>query len=696
MQEIFNEGRVVGLSAYEVYVRHHMEEFGDDPENPPASERAWLASSITFGSSLLIKISSEGPYAMTKTWQADRESSETYWGVELKIPYESRLCCASHILASIFLGKGEVGKHAPFCDTISDYGFLSSDTGQSNYDTMTMNPSDITYYDSQLREYSKLIDGIVIQPITDGDQRKYIPNLHDSPKIRLLFREQVSTPFYLLLTGFSDCSVINGTALHFKGSRPTTSRPDTGDFLGPNVFPWSSKIIISVPASTMSRLFAEKMTRQLIDSTSSTGSTIHSEVKKGKETNFRKIKGDAVIDMNHSYLPQFYNDRGSMQSVELSRLYENVTRFLPLSNEIDQLAVVSRDEGNYDIPALFGAVLKGTGYSYLYPIDCAAPGTVKAYPETAFSGGTAELQNFFKNRPGCYALIMRDGTEYTVYRLEVTSSGEVHRWPVADMNNGDVGITTTPIKKVGSYIQVKAGKKSLYALRIDDISNNPASDATDSYISENSDATRRDIMKEGEGDYPTGTSLSRMGLPTSGTVEGVNYISLRTISYAIKHKRRLDLLGKALRKFRNNIQIDEDKDDTIKCYVKFNFSKPIVFTNKVTFEQPIYIKNTSTFEKDATFTENINVNGNAKINGHLQLAKHVTSCRGQSSRTGGTQEVHIDLLNSTSGAIEQGFAIGANSYITMTNGLRLYIGPGPDGTAPQGDDIPIGSIGIGW
>ena len=50
---IYNEGRVVGYSAYEVYVRHCLSE---DPTIEPASETEWLASSLAFGASLLLKV----------------------------------------------------------------------------------------------------------------------------------------------------------------------------------------------------------------------------------------------------------------------------------------------------------------------------------------------------------------------------------------------------------------------------------------------------------------------------------------------------------------------------------------------------------------------------------------------------------------------------------------------------------------
>ena len=52
-KQIWNEGRVVGYSAYEIYVKQHLLE---DPSSPPASEREWLASSLAMGSSMLVKI----------------------------------------------------------------------------------------------------------------------------------------------------------------------------------------------------------------------------------------------------------------------------------------------------------------------------------------------------------------------------------------------------------------------------------------------------------------------------------------------------------------------------------------------------------------------------------------------------------------------------------------------------------------
>ena len=50
---IYNEGRVVGLSAYEAYVKQHLLE---DPTSAPASEKEWLASSLAMGASMILKV----------------------------------------------------------------------------------------------------------------------------------------------------------------------------------------------------------------------------------------------------------------------------------------------------------------------------------------------------------------------------------------------------------------------------------------------------------------------------------------------------------------------------------------------------------------------------------------------------------------------------------------------------------------
>lgn len=681
MQEIFNEGRVVGLSAYEVYVRHHMEEYGDDPDNPPASERAWLASSITMGTSLLIQVSPNGTYTQQRTWNAGEGEEGKYWGIEIKVPTRSRLCAANQILGNIFLGDAVLDTdNRPFCKSITDYGFLSSDTHKENYLNLVMNPDKITYYDNQLKEYSKLIDGVVIQPSQDPNGwDDYVPNLHDSPKIRLLFREKVEDTFYLLLTGFSDCSVINGTSIHTHGSK-VTKRPDTGDFLGPEVFPWSTKILIQVPGAAISRLFADKFARKLTE----VGTSNYSGVKGGQSP--YKVKGDALVDLNHSHLSNFHDVGTSLLHTPTSKLKENVTMYTPLTEGINQMAVVSRDGGKYDVPALFAKQVTGKGEQYLYPVDTAAPGSVKAYPEAGMAGGDSELSEFFKNRPGCYALIMRN--DYTMYRVRLKGS-QVERVPVADQWDGTIGLVDSISGKVGKYVKQQMGDKIQYFARVPDVQNRSAKVEDDGVVSGS-------IMKAGTGDYVSGTAAQRME-PSDIDIPA-NFVSLRTISYAFEINKRLDMLGVALRKFRNNLAQHRNSDGsvdetTLDCFVKIDFKQPIVFNQTVTFNQPITINNDANFNKDVHFHKN------AVIDGHLRLKKHkfrnsnIVNCENPNSTEA---EVHIDMVGTigSEGDVNRfGIGLGPSNagYITLANGLRLYI----CNRMPTGN-IPVGSIGIGW
>lgn len=683
MQEIFNEGRVVGLSAYEVYVRHHMEEYGDDPDNPPASERAWLASSITMGTSLLIQISPNGTYTQQKTWDAGEGAEGKYWGIEIKVPTRSRLCAANQILGNIFLGDAVLDTdNRPFCKSVTDYGFLSSDTHKHNYMNLVMNPDKITYYDNQLKEYSKLIDGVVIQPCQEPDGwDDYVPSLHDSPKIRLLFREKVEDTFYLLLTGFSDCSVINGTSIHTHGSK-VTKRPDTGDFLGPEVFPWSTKILIQVPGAAISRLFADKFARRLLES----GTSSYSGVKGGQSP--YKVKGDSVVDFNHAHMSPFHDSGSSILRTPTARLKENVTRFTPLSDSINQLAVISRDGGKYDAPSLFGKEVTEVGEQFLYPIDVAAPGTVKAYPESGMSSGDAELKEFFKNRPGCYAMIAR--SDCTLYRVRQKADGGVERIPVADQWDGTIGLSGGITGKVGKYVKHQTGDKVQHFTRVPSVSDRIARVEDDAIVQSN-------IAKAGTGDYVSGVAADRMEC-LSGDI-ATNFVSLRTISYAYDVNNRLDLLGTALRKFRNNLKQKKDPsgntvEDSLECYVKIDFKQPIVFNQTVTFNAPITVNSTADFNKDVTFKKNV------EIGGHLRLKKHQyrntdrTSCGNPDSVEA---EAHIDMVGTAGspGDVNRfGIGIGPSGagYITLANGKRLYI----SNNEPVGGHIPIGSIGIGW
>ena len=88
-KELYNEGRVTGFSAYELYVKHALSE---NPEEDPATEREWLAAQLNQGTSLILKVSpgKSGPHTL-----------------DVPLPEGSTLVAANTIVGSIFFGECE-------------------------------------------------------------------------------------------------------------------------------------------------------------------------------------------------------------------------------------------------------------------------------------------------------------------------------------------------------------------------------------------------------------------------------------------------------------------------------------------------------------------------------------------------------------------------------------------------------------
>lgn len=241
-QEIYNEGRVVGLSAYEQYVKQAIEL---DPNSEPASEREWLASSLAMGSSMLLKITTF------------RDSGVHYRDIPL--PPNSRLCAANTIIASFFDGDGNFSGNSEWADRVTDYGQLISNTSSSSPSGSNVPIKSLSELPdttvSKMLNYIKIADGIVIQPgtwtNTDADKnppRKDLsPNLAEVPIVRLLFTGDITTEFNVLLTGFTNRVVVQGTS--GIDTSTNTASPQDGDFLGPAAFPWSAKITFTTPSA---------------------------------------------------------------------------------------------------------------------------------------------------------------------------------------------------------------------------------------------------------------------------------------------------------------------------------------------------------------------------------------------------------------------------------------------------------------
>ena len=741
MQELYNEGRVIGLSAYEIYVRHHMEYYGDDKDNPPASERAWLASSISLGTSVLIQVSKNMGSTVNESSEdiGDVDVSPTYWLVEIPMLKKSRLCASSNIIASMFIGEGVLdNNNKPFCKSVKSYGFLSDRRGKTVYNSLKTNEEEnITHYDAQLREYAKLIDGVVIQPNTNWEDG--IPDLKNCPKIRLLFRSKVETTFYLLLSGFSDCSIISGTSIYQDGIIGDR-RPETGDFLGPIRFPWASKIIITTPLAIISRLYSNKFARSF-----ATDKKLgeYSGVSGGSDKPY-KIVEDPILDLTHYHAPDFYDnpEPESKLANKQARLKEDIKQYSPIGDGINQLSVVSKDKGKYDLPAPYvRSVSNNGGTQYVYPLDCAAPGTIKAYPE-----GTSpdELNAFPDNRPGSYPLIMWD--DGTMSRVDV-SSGTVTVAPVADMDqytnfSGDTD-------KSGKYVTIYAGSvknvDGSYSSKYAQIPVRAFGTVQSKYSGSKSTLTKAPeaSVYKLDGSDPLDMDYPTTGLELGTKAKLANFISLRNLSkIAYTDNERIDLLGHALRDFRNNLK-------------RSNYANSLYNTSSGDPAKTDWSNGSQSSGNHETIVVNkpIQFNGhqqfqdNVQIDGHLQMKWHSTrknGCRGAITSREVAGELHIDAISGPNSGGPLGcvntFAIGmvgvknpddtlyvedgeqggdrraskdntmitdwrnnqpfkntgvmpnAAGYITMTNGLRFYI----SSKEPAGEDIPIGSIGIGW
>lgn len=369
---LYNEGRVVGFSAYEIYVKQHQSE---DPNNPPASEREWLASTIAMGSSMLLNIP-----------QNIAHSEDEHWMYEVQFPENTLLCAANTIIASYF--RGEATYDGNWAVRVTSYGDLisnsaaSSPNGNLNHGstipTGTLDSWTEEEKDS-LANYMKIIDGIIIQPGTWSTsavrppQKDFSPNLGDYPRIRIHFRGPITSSFQILLTGFTIRSVVRGvTGLD---SATNTTAPQDGDFLGPSQFPWAAKVVFSIPSSYVAYFTTGAYERKL---------PITDDPAVVKDT--------AVIDMKTTQPETYYKTNHSGARVNV-----DVDEFTTLGDGTAVLTVYQKSE-KYP-PAIWGTYVTETGRNYLNPLDVVAPGTVKMF-ENATEEELKDYQNTFEGTFG--------------------------------------------------------------------------------------------------------------------------------------------------------------------------------------------------------------------------------------------------------------------------------------------------------
>lgn len=396
-QELYNEGRVVGFSAYEIFKR--LCEDAQIPEEDIPDERTWLTSMIGIGASLILQI----PANTTK-------------GVhDFPLPEHSALTAAGVIFANPFMGDCEwddTQDMPAWATKVTSYSPLIKNTsGTGNSPTTNSVPYDNTYTDTGyadlISDFVKITDGIVYTDhatwiqTEDGTPYKDInPNFGSSSSvIRLYIKEKITHDVNVLFTGFLNKGILNGMSGYAQsqgghavgGSTDTdTNHWENGGMIGPDMIPWASKIIFSVPSSALS----------IVDSISR---TIPADADTSEVTSYGytisnmqnyQIPTNSVIDFNSITLTDYYT------------VHENDFQGNPLLTEdvIDMALHSSETEGYNEIiawypgmttdildnvtsalpffpPAVYGVQVTETGENTLVPLDTAAPGTVKCFPD---------------------------------------------------------------------------------------------------------------------------------------------------------------------------------------------------------------------------------------------------------------------------------------------------------------------------
>ena len=380
-RQLWNQGRVVGLSAYEIYVRQHM---ADKNKGEPATEVEWLAASIGSGSSMLFKY---GP-----------DNTEGLHVVDIPMPENSRLCAASTVIGSLFHGHGHYETDSVWADRIDDYGILVANDAMNHPTGDVLDsqgvPSKIAedgedwnrVMEKQLREYVRIVDGNIIQPgrwvdtALDEPAADLQMNTALAPTVRLLVAGPIDEQIEILLTGFTIRSVVSGVS-GISGSILNPNHTEDGSFLGPGIFPWSTKIVFSVSTSTLNAFFLDKYRRKIPNT----------------DPNSVIVDDNAIIDMRKTDPQTYYQDNHADAAEPI-----NVDEFHTMGEGASVLTVFQRSE--LYPPALFGTYVTEEGADALYPLDVVAPGTLKMFSSKHY-GDIVDYESTF---PASFAMFKDD------------------------------------------------------------------------------------------------------------------------------------------------------------------------------------------------------------------------------------------------------------------------------------------------
>ena len=426
-QEIYNEGRVVGLSAWEIFVKN-LEGKIDDPSAVP-SEAQWLSSMIGSGMSMLLQI-----------------PAGTQAGIrDFALPSGNNLAASGIIWANPFLGDAifdngwavKVTSYSPLIANDSSAAPTSHNVPSGTYGA--------TQYSNMLVNFLKITDGIVYQSeatwielaSANKPPRKDIdPDYNNSyAVIRLNISADIDADVNIIFTGFQNKRILQAFAGYatneggaVNGSTdPTANDWVNGGLLGPESTPWATKIMFSMPSAAMG--LTSTMTRKVPSDADYTAKTVDDYITFKNQV--ATVNATALIDFESINLTDYYmkhfND-GDYNTTGVPWLEENVT-FAPLgsANSYNSLVALypgmtaakiaaATDASTVFPPALYAAQVTGTGVDQkLIPIDVAAPGTVKFFelPTPAKTYAKTLRNNYaayYNSASATYTFVHYDGT----------------------------------------------------------------------------------------------------------------------------------------------------------------------------------------------------------------------------------------------------------------------------------------------
>ena len=412
-QEIYNEGRVVGLSAYEIFLKQLFSKNPMAAENPP-TEPEWLASMMGMGCSLILKIPT-GAQGIC----------------DYPLPPHSNLTASGTIVASAFDGDCDWTLTPPYWATkVISYGGLIKNVDAAGSPTSALVPTDEAELKSANRKYlyaefAKVTDGIFVQQgavnngwveTSSGHPYKDLlsPDFNRQGVIRLYIEEPLANPINILFTGFINKTIVQGVS-GINGSTDTSTNDwENGGMLGPEIFPWSSKIIFSVPNGTYYSDGTYERTMPVAEE----GYAVPSQIGRYNFTpdtqgNLKEsVKAHAVIDFNSIRLEDYYDvqhlDPNPVVTESISALslgskdsINAIAAWYPgmSTSRLAEVATLSNPEAYFFPPAIYGIKVSNTGDTKtLVPLDVAAPGTIKVFedPQIAY--------NYVVQNPHNYAI----------------------------------------------------------------------------------------------------------------------------------------------------------------------------------------------------------------------------------------------------------------------------------------------------